>query len=471
MNPGSSAEMNVTLNHDLFKEDRVKEDLVKETHPPGGLLKPYFSDLAQLELLPWCGEVTATIGLLIESQGPAVAIGDFCQVFTANGRSIRTQVIGFRNGRVLSMPLEEPDGLQLGAKVIARTQETRLAVGPGLLGRVLDGFGQPMDDGPPIEAAATYPLYSAPPNPLSRVHITQRLTTGIRSIDSLLTCGQGQRIGLFGGSGVGKSTLLGAMSRRNSADVTVIALIGERNREVKAFLDHELGKEGMKRSLVVVATSDRPAPLRIRAAFVALAAAEYFRDQGLNVLLVMDSVTRLAMAQREIGLAAGEPPSQKGYTPSVFSLLPKIFERAGNFEKGSITGFFTVLVEGDDFNEPICDATRGILDGHVILSRDLAATGHYPAIDVLNSVSRLANKVATPAEVAAAQKLREAMALYHQSSDLIQLGAHVQGANLRLDQSIRTRPQILDFLRQSSDTFANADDTKNRLLALAKELS
>src|ERR1044071_4670571 len=376
--------------------------------PEQEILTPYLKDLEQLDLLPWCGKVTATVGLLIESQGPAVAIGDFCEVFTSNGHSIRTQVIGFRNGRVLSMPMEEPEGLQLGSRVIARVQDARLAVGPGLLGRVLDGFGQPMDGGPPIEAEQTYPLFSPPPNPLARKHITERLVTGIRSIDSLLTCGKGQRIGLFGGSGVGKGTLLGAMSRKNSAQVSVVALIGERNREVKSLLDQELGPEGMDRSVVVRATWDRPAPLRIRAAFVALAAAEYFRDQGMDVLLVMDSVTRLAMAQLEIGLAAGEPPSQKGYTPSVFSLLPKVFERAGNFESGSITGFFTVLVEGDDFNEPICDAARGILDGRLILSRDLAATGHYPAIDVLSSVSRLQSQISTPDQKASARALREA---------------------------------------------------------------
>src|ERR1700691_1319832 len=404
-------------------------------------LTPYIEDLDQIDLLPWSGQVTATVGLLIESQGPAVAIGDFCEILAGNGRSIRTQVIGFRNGRVLAMPLDEPDGLQLGSRVIARSQEARLGVGNGLLGRVLDGFGQPMDGGPPVEPSATYPLYSSPPNPLQRVHITERLVTGVRSIDSLLACGKGQRIGLFGGSGVGKSTLLGAMSRKNSAQVSVIALIGERNREVKAFLENELGPEGMKRSVVVVATSDRPAPLRIRAAFVALAAAEYFRDQGADVLLVMDSVTRLAMAQREIGLAAGEPPSQKGYTPSVFALLPKIFERAGNFERGSITGFFTVLVEGDDFNEPICDAARGILDGHLILSRDLAASGHYPALDLLNSISRLANKVVTKAEIEASQKVRESLSLYHDSQDLIQLGAYVAGTNPKLDAAIRCRPE------------------------------
>ena len=433
-------------------------------------LGPYLRDLEQIELLPWCGEVTATVGLLVESVGPAVAIGDFCEIDGGGGRRIRTQVIGFRNGRVLAMPLDEPDGLQLGAKVTARVQDARLPVGPGLLGRVLDGFGNPMDGGPAIEATASYPLYAAPPNPLQRDHITDRLVTGIRAIDSLLTCGKGQRIGLFGGSGVGKSTLLGAMSRKNSAQVSVVALIGERNREVKAFLEHELGVEGMKRSVVVVATSDRPAPLRIRAAFVALAAAEYFRDQGADVLLVMDSVTRLAMAQREIGLAAGEPPSQKGYTPSVFTMLPKIFERAGNFEKGSITGFFTVLVEGDDFNEPICDAARGILDGHLILSRDLASAGHYPAIDVLSSVSRLANKVVTKEETQAAQRIREALAVYQQSADLIQLGAHVQGANPKLDQSIRVRPQILDFLRQDSEAHAGIDETRAGLFALAKQL-
>src|SRR5580704_17020808 len=369
-------------------------------------LAPYLRDLPQIDPLPWCGEVTATVGLLIESQGPAVAIGDFCEIFTASGARIRTQVIGFRNGRVLAMPLDEPDGLQLGSRVIARVQDARLAVGPALLGRVLDGFGQPMDGGPPIDGAASYPLYSAAPNPLQRRHITERLVTGIRPIDSLLACGKGQRIGVFGGSGVGKSTLLGAMSRDNSAQVSVIALIGERNREVRAFLEHELGPEGMKRSVVVVATSDRPAPLRIRAAFVALAAAEYFRDQGADVLFVMDSVTRLAMAQREIGLAAGEPPSQKGYTPSVFALLPKILERAGNFQKGSITGFFTVLVEGDDFNEPICDAVRAILDGHIVLSRQLGAAGHYPAIDVLQSVSRLAPRLYTPDQKDAMMKLR-----------------------------------------------------------------
>ena len=352
-------------------------------------LAPYFAELDRVSPMRWTGRVTELVGLLVESHGPNVAVGDFCELETAGGRRIRAQVIGFRNGRVLSMPLEEIDGLQLGDLVAARSHEARIPVSPGLLGRVIDGFGLPIDDGPPIAEQAQYTLYGAPGNPLEREHITQPLVTGVRAIDGLLPCGKGQRIGIFGGSGVGKSTLLGAMARDNSADVTVIGMIGERNREVRAFLEHELGPEGRKRSVVVCATSERPAPLRVRACFVALAVAEYFRDQGANVLLVMDSVTRLAMAQREIGLAAGEPPSQKGYTPSVFNLLPKVLERAGNFRRGSITGFFTVLVEGDDFNEPICDAVRAILDGHIILSRQLAAQGHYPAIDILHSVSRL----------------------------------------------------------------------------------
>jgi FliI/YscN family ATPase len=283
---------------------------------------------------------------------------------------------------------------------------------------------------------------------MDREHITSPIETGIRAIDAMMPCGKGQRMGLFGGSGVGKSTLLGSMARHNSADVTVIALIGERNREVRAFLEHELGPDGSKRSVVVCATSDRPAPLRVRACFVALAVAEYFRDLGANVLLIMDSVTRLAMAQREIGLAAGEPPSQKGYTPSVFNLLPRVLERAGSFRQGSITGFFTVLVEGDDFNEPICDATRAILDGHIILSRRLAAAGHYPAIDVMHSISRLSSALASEEHLSAARTVREALSTYDESRDLIELGAYAAGTNPALDAAIRTRPEITEFLRQ-----------------------
>lgn len=434
-------------------------------------LAQYRAELDRISPFRWSGQVTDVVGLLIESRGPAAAIGDFCEIRTAAGRHIRAQVIGFRDGRVLSMPLEETDGLQLGNTVIARSEDARVEVAPEMLGRVLDGFGRPMDGGPPLEGRDTYSLHGTAVSPLEREPITEPLPTGIRAIDSLLPCGKGQRIGIFGGSGVGKSTLLGSMSRHNSADVTVIAMIGERNREVRGFLENELGPEGRRRSVVVCATSERPAPLRVRACFVALAVAEYFRDQGANVLLVMDSVTRLAMAQREIGLAAGEPPSQKGYTPSVFHLLPKILERAGNFKKGSITGFFTVLVEGDDFNEPICDAVRGILDGHFILSRQLAAQGQYPAIDVLHSVSRLTSAIASSSHQEAARRIRQALAAYRDSEDLIQLGAYAAGSNPALDNSIRLRPELLEFLRQDHRERADMPDTLQRLEGLAQRIA
>ena len=433
-------------------------------------LSPCFERVSRVEPFRLTGSVTELVGLLVESQGPAAAMGDFCEVHTSTGRVIRTQVIGFRNGRVLSMPLEETGGLQLGDRIVARSEHSRVKVGRGLLGRVLDGFGEPIDNGPPIEADGSYDLYAAPPGPLEREHITERLATGIRAIDALLPVGKGQRIGIFGGSGVGKSTLLGCMSKHNHADVTVIALIGERNREVRGFLEHELGPEGMKRAVVVVSTSDRPAPLRLRACFVALAVSEYFRDQGANVLLVMDSVTRLAMAQREIGLAAGEPPSQKGYTPSVFNLLPKICERAGKFERGSITGFFTVLVEGDDFNEPIADAVRAILDGHIILSRALGAAGHYPAIDVLNSVSRLESRLSGAEQRQAAARVREALSTYQRAEDLIQLGAYVAGTNPKLDVAIRAREDLNRFLRQDAASKASLEDTMKRLEQIAEVL-
>jgi len=429
----------------------------------------YITQVRNTELLPWTGEVVELVGLLVASRGPAVAIGDCCEVLTSSARRIRMQVVGFRDGHVLSMPLEEIDGIQLGDQVIARADDAQVPVGPDLIGRVLDGFGRTIDRKPPIRRAASYRLHRSPGSPLDREHITERMVTGVRAIDSLIPCGKGQRIGIFGGSGVGKSTLLGSMARHNSADLTVIALIGERNREVRAFLEHDLGAEGGKRSVVVCSTSDRPAPLRVRACFVALAIAEYFRDQGANVLLIMDSVTRLAMAQREIGLAAGEPPSQKGYTPSVFNLLPRILERAGNFQKGSITGFFTVLVEGDDFNEPISDAVRSILDGHIILSRRLAAAGHYPAIDVLHSLSRLSTQLSAAEDLEAAKKIREALAVYDESKDLIELGAYVSGSNPRLDAAVRLRPEINAFLQQRS-TASPLPETLLKMKSIAERL-
>jgi FliI/YscN family ATPase len=346
------------------------------------------------------------------------------------------------------MALEELTGVELGQTIVARREAAKAPVSEGLLGRVVNGFGEPLDGLGAIPATGYYDLYRAAPGPMEREPISKPLATGIRAIDGLLTCGQGQRIGIFGGSGVGKSTLLGAMSRNSFADVNVVALIGERNREVRAFLEDDLGPEGLRKSVLVVATSEQPALVRVRATFLALAIAEYFRDRGRDVLLTMDSVTRFAMAQREIGLAAGEPPSQKGYPPSVFQLLPRIFERAGNFPRGSITGFFTVLVEGDDMSEPIADAVRGLLDGHIVLSRELAAANHYPAIDVLESVSRLANAINTAEHRESAARLRDCMAAYRRTEDLINLGAYAAGANPRVDVAIRYREAIEAFLRQ-----------------------
>jgi FliI/YscN family ATPase len=429
-------------------------------------LAAVFDAFERVNPLRWVGRVVETEGLLIESEGPVSALGDFCEVRTSSGRRIRTQVIGFRRGRVLSLPLEELDGLVAGDAIVARSEESKVAVGLGLLGRVIDGFGQPMDGGPAIAAEASYDLYKAPPGPLERMPIDEPLATGIRAIDSLLLCGKGQRIGIFGGSGVGKSTLLGSMARHNAADVSVIALIGERNREVLEFLENDLGEEGRKRSVVIAATSDRPAPLRVRAGFLAVAVAEYFRDQGASVFLMMDSVTRLAMAQREIGLAAGEPPSQKGYTPSVFQLLPRICERAGRFPKGSITGFFTVLVEGDDMNEPIADAVRSILDGHIVLSREMGSAGHYPAIDILNSISRLSSKLADSKQKDLARRLRETLAVYRHSEDLINLGAYAKGSNPQLDAAIQLRPKVMEFLRQTPEENCSFAQTLARMEAL-----
>jgi FliI/YscN family ATPase len=426
--------------------------------------------LDQIDPLRRTGTVTEVTGMIVQSTGPLAPVGEVCEIESISDRRILVQVVGFRDGQVLSMPLDETDGLIPGSSIVARSGESSVRVGPGLLGRVLDGYGRPIDGQPPIDSAIHYPLQAPPPNPMERRHITERLVTGVRVLDGMLPLGKGQRVGIFGGSGVGKSVLLGSLAKHNAAQVTVVGLIGERNREVLEFIDHELGPEGLKRSVIVVATSDRPAPLRVRAALTCTAIAEYFRDQGLDVLLIMDSVTRLAMAQREIGLAAGEPPSQKGYTPSVFSLLPKVFERAGNFQRGSITGIYTVLVEGDDFNEPISDAVRSILDGHIILSRKLGDMGHYPAIDLLQSVSRLTSKIATPEEKAVAQKVREAMALYRNSEDLIQLGAYVAGSNPKLDTSLRCISSIDQFLRQEPHYKASFEETTAQLTSVAQAL-
>ncbi len=393
------------------------------------------------------GAVTDFVGLVIESEGPPASVGDLCEVETAEGK-VRAQVIGFKRGRVLAMPLEEVGGLQPGAAIRKRPGGAHAPVGEALMGRVLDGFGRPLDGGGSLGCTELRPLYTDPDGPMEREPIQEPLSTGVRSIDGLIPCGKGQRVGIFGGSGVGKSTLLAAMARNGSADVNVIAMIGERNREVRAFLEETLDEEGLRRSVVIAATSDRPAPVRVRAAFLAATVADWFREQGKDVLLIMDSATRLAMAQREIGLAAGEPPSQKGYTPSVFQLLPRVFERAGNFDAGSVTGFYTVLVEGDDMNEPIADAVRSLLDGHIVLSRELAHRNHYPAIDVLESVSRLQHAIAGADQLSSAGRLREALAEYRQSEDLVRLGAYAAGSNPKLDAALQSLEALQGFLRQ-----------------------
>jgi FliI/YscN family ATPase len=416
------------------------------------------------------GEVLQVVGLLVESLGPLAAVGDICHIELPGRAQLRTQVVGFRGNRTLSMPLDEMGGLQPGCPIILRSDANRAAVGAGLLGRALDGFGNPIDDLGPLSCDESYEIYRDPPGPLQREAIVEPLSTGVRVIDALLTCGKGQRLGILGGSGVGKSTLLGAMARGSSADVNVIALIGERNREVRAFIEETLGPAGMQKSVVVAATSDRPAPVRVRATFLAATIADYFRDQGKDVLLIMDSATRFAMAQREIGLAVGEPPSQKGYTPSVFQLLPRVFERAGNFAKGSTTAFYTVLVEGDDMNDPIADSCRALLDGHIVLSRELASGNHYPAVDVLESVSRLARAVTAPEHVSSAARLRDGLAAYRRAEDLIHLGAYASGSNPKVDAVLQAHDAILGFLRQDSATAQPLENTLEQLQLLASKL-
>lgn len=396
------------------------------------------------------GHVTQVVGMLIEGLGPAVSIGEMCDVIPESGIPIKAEVVGFRGDAVLLMPLGAFHGIHPGSLIISQGGQESIPVGDNLLGRVIDPLGNPMDNHPPIRLEERIPLHSDPINPMKRRRIDTPLDLGIRAINAMLTVGRGQRIGIFSGSGVGKSTLLAMMARYTSADITVIGLVGERGREVVEFLEKHLGPQGLARSVVVVATSDQPPLLRLRAAFVATAVAEYFRGKGKDVLLLMDSVTRFAMAQREIGLSRGEPPTTRGYPPSAFMLLPKLLERAGRDEgPGSVTGLYTVLMEGDDIQDPIVDTVRGILDGHVMLTRDLAAEGHYPPIDVLGSISRLMEDMASPEHKKLAQQVREVLSVYARAEDMINIGAYAKGSNPRIDRAIRLIEPIRQFLRQT----------------------
>lgn len=411
------------------------------------------------------GRVTQIIGLTIEAQGLDTELGEIVEIhYNSHGRLL-AEVVGFKEARIVLMPLGEMNGIQLGAKVIASGEHFRAPIGKMLLGRVLDGLGNPIDGKGPLNNIHYAPIASTAPHPLTRRMITEVMSTGVRVIDSLLTCGKGQRLGIFSGSGVGKSTLMGSIARNSHSDVSVIALIGERGREVQEFIEHNLGEEGLKRSVVVVSTSDQPALIRLKGAWVATAIAEGFRDEGLDVTLLLDSVTRVAMAQREIGLAVGEPPASKGYTPSVFALLPKLMERAGSSDKGTITGFYTVLVEGDDFNEPISDSARSILDGHIMLTRELAARNHYPAIDVLHSVSRVMPAVTESTHRSHASKIRRLLAVYEKARDLINIGAYVKGSDAEIDEAIALMPRMSEFLQQDT-TPTDYNDTKEWLSKL-----
>lgn len=407
------------------------------------------------------GNLTNVVGLVLESNGPKAPIGQVCVLRDEKGRDVsKAEIVGFKEGnKILSMVLGDTNNISPGMEIISTDEEFKINVSTQLMGRVLDGLGEPIDG---LRVAANQEkrsIYATPPNPLFRKSITEPLFTGVRAIDGLLTIGKGQRAGIFAGSGVGKSTLLGMIAKNSSADVNVIALIGERGREVKEFIEKDLGEEGLKRSVVIVATSDQPALVRVKAALVATTIAEFFRDQELDVMLMMDSVTRLAMAQREVGLAIGEPPTTKGYTPSCFSIMQKVMERAGTSDKGTISALYTVLVEGDDFNEPISDAARGILDGHIMLSRNMANLGHYPAIDTLESISRVMSKVISKEHLLAARRVKELLANYRTSEDLISIGAYQKGTNPKTDMAIQMNDKINQFLRQEEYHTNEFDET------------
>ncbi|MCS7209888.1 MAG: FliI/YscN family ATPase [Fimbriimonadales bacterium] len=415
------------------------------------------------------GRVIGAVGLLIESQGPPARLGELCLIVRGRREPpLQVEVAGFRNGRTLLTPLGEPTGVAPGCEVIPTRQTASVGVSEALLGRVLDGLGKPIDGKPAPPLEAHYPLLAEAPPALERPPLRTPLPLGVRAIDALLTCAQGQRIGIFAGSGVGKSTLLGMIARNSAAEVNIIALIGERGREVREFIDDSLGEAGLQRSVLVVATSDQPAIIRQKAAFTATAIAEYFRDRGKQTLLMMDSLTRLAMAQREIGLSVGEPPAARGYTPSVFALMPRLLERAGNSAAGSITAIYTVLVDSDDLNDPIADTARAILDGHIVLSRTLTQQGHYPPIDVLASLSRVMPNIVAPEHLQAANRLRQWLAAYREAEDLIAIGAYQRGANPQVDAALERMDTIRQFLCQPREEPSSFEQTLQQLHALTR---
>lgn len=425
----------------------------------------YTERLKQIDPIRMNGKVTQVIGLTVESEGPNASIGDVCHIYPSSAAEpLLAEVVGFRDNRVLLMPLGDLQSIGPGCDVVSTGKPMTVQVGTELLGKVLNGLGQPLDGSRIPPWMTHYSTYQVPSNPLLRPRVREPITTGIRCLDGLLTIGKGQRVGIFAGSGVGKSTLLGMIARNTSADVNVIALVGERGREVLDFIERDLGPDGLARSVVIVATSDQPALVRMKGALIATSIAEYFRDRGMNVMLMMDSVTRYAMALREVGLAIGEPPATRGYTPSVFANLPKLLERAGTGPKGSITAFYTVLVDGDDMNEPIADAVRGILDGHIVLDRGLANKGHFPAIDVLASISRVMKDIVPAEQQASADNLKRLLSIYRDSEDLIHIGAYQSGTNEKIDESLQYIELIHDYTRQSVNEQVNYEEAQERLL-------
>lgn len=426
--------------------------------------------LSSVETTCLTGTVSRATSMLIESLGPEVHIGELCKLTTqSEDEHVLAEVVGFRDKKTLLMPIAEMAGISPKSEVIATGRPLQIKLGMSLKGRILDGFGSPIDNKGPVDYDEMRSINNEAPEPLDRPLITDHISTGIRCIDSLLTCGKGQRMGIFAGSGVGKSTLLGKIARSSKADVNVIALIGERGREVREFIEYNLGTEGMKKSVVVVVTSDKPVVARLKGAFVATTIAEYLRDKGMDVMLLLDSITRLANAQRELGLAIGEPPTTRGYTPSVFSVIPKLLERTGITSKGSITALYTVLVDGDDFNEPVSDTVRGTLDGHIILSRKLAAQNHFPAIDLLNSVSRCMIDIVTEGHMKTAQNLRSAYAIYKEAEDMINVGAYVEGKNHKIDYAISKYDNITNYLRQSVEDESEYEEDIDKLGEMMKD--